>query len=60
METPDTIICVECGGIAHRSSYPPHEGYEPGDIVVYACEDCNHRLDVILDENDAPSTGTSG
>lgn len=54
METPDTIVCVECGGIAHRSSYPPHEGYEPGDIVVYACEDCNHRMDVILDDGEGP------
>ncbi|MCB2223830.1 MAG: hypothetical protein KQH83_06600 [Actinobacteria bacterium] len=47
-EVPDTITCVECGGTAHRVSYPPpDEGFLPGDIVVFACEDCNHRMDLV-------------
>ena len=40
-EVPDTITCVECGGTANRMSYPPpDEGFLPGDVIVYACEDC--------------------
>jgi hypothetical protein len=52
MEVPATISCVECGGTAHRVSYEPHEGFEPGQIVAYACEDCSHRMDLVLDETD--------
>jgi len=52
-EVPDTIVCVECSGTANRMSYPPpDEGLLPGDVVVYACEDCDHRLDVVYE--DAP------
>jgi hypothetical protein len=50
MDVPTEITCVECGGIAHRASFEPHEGWEPGDVVSFACEDCNHRLDVVLDD----------
>lgn len=50
MLAPDTVTCVECGGTAHRSSYAPHEGFGPGDVVAYVCEDCAQRLDVVLDE----------
>jgi len=52
MHAPDTVTCMECDGTAHRSSFEPHEGFEPGDVVAYACEDCNHRLDVILTDTD--------
>ena len=52
MDVPDRIVCVECGGAAHLVSFPPHEGWEPGQVVTFACEDCDHRLDVILDEAD--------
>jgi len=57
METPEWIVCVECGGTAHRSSYTPHEGFEPGDVIAYACEDCDHRHDIILDEDFGPTDG---
>ena len=51
-EVPDTIVCVECGGVAHRVSYPPPDvGFLPGDVVVFACEDCNHRLDVVYEDS---------
>jgi hypothetical protein len=47
-EVPDTITCVECGGTAHRMSHaPPDEGFQPGDVIAYACEDCNHRMDLV-------------
>lgn len=51
-EVPDTITCVECGGECHRMSHPPPEvGFSPGDVVVYACADCDHRLDVLVEED---------
>ncbi len=56
MDVPDAITCVECGGLAHRSSFEPHEGFEAGQLVTFACEDCNHRMDVVLDE-DGSETG---
>jgi len=34
---------------------PPEEGFQPGDVITYACEDCHHRMDVVwegLAEND--------
>ena len=58
MEVAESIVCVECGGIAHRASYAPHEGFEPGDVIAYACEDCNHRHDLILDSEDEPTADT--
>lgn len=52
METPEEITCIECGGIAHRVSYPPpEEGFAPGDVVAYVCEDCDERVDLVLDEH---------
>lgn len=57
MPVPTEITCVECGGTAHRVSYEPHEGFEPGQIVVFACEDCNHRLDVVIDEAELEPPG---
>ena len=52
MDVPAAITCVECGGVAHRVSFEPHEGWEPGEVVTFACEDCDHRLDVVLDDTD--------
>lgn len=49
-QVPDTITCVECGGVAHRMSYaPPDEGFLPGDVITFACEDCHHRMDLVWD-----------
>lgn len=50
MDVPAAITCVECGGVAHRVSFEPHEGWEPGNVVAFACEDCDHRLDVVIDD----------
>lgn len=54
MDAPNTITCVECGGRAHLSSYPPHEGFAPGDIAAYVCEDCDQRLDIVVEDEDPP------
>jgi hypothetical protein len=53
MDAPSDIICVECGGTAQLVTYPPpDEPFAPGDVVVYVCEDCGHRHDLVLDEGD--------
>jgi predicted RNA-binding Zn-ribbon protein involved in translation (DUF1610 family) len=52
------IDCIDCGGRCHlmvtwADDNPP----EPGDVVVYRCEDCNDRWDIVIpaspDEGDA-------
>ncbi|MCU0270954.1 MAG: hypothetical protein MUF83_20235 [Acidimicrobiales bacterium] len=48
MDAPRTITCVDCGGTAHLISYEPDEGWEPGDVAAYRCEDCNDRWDIEL------------
>lgn len=62
MDVPETIVCVDCGGTAHRISYPrPDAPWEPGDVVAYRCADCLDRWDLVvpgLDDDgdaDAPS-----
>ena len=47
---PEQIPCVDCGGVAHRISYAPPEGWEPGDVVAYRCADCNDRWDIVIGE----------
>ncbi|MCH7584437.1 MAG: hypothetical protein IH941_04670 [Acidobacteria bacterium] len=60
MDPPNTVVCMECAGVAHRSSYAPYQGFEPGDVVAYACEDCNHRLDLVLEPEEEPTDGAYG
>lgn len=55
MDTPTTITCVECGGTAHLVSYPPEQGFSPGDVVAFVCDDCNHRHDLVFGGDDDPS-----
>ena len=53
VEEPDRIItCIDCGGRAHLTSYPPELGWRPGDITVYRCEDCLDAwyLEIPLDD----------
>jgi len=58
MEAVDRITCVECGGVAHLVSFaPPDEGFQPGDIVTYVCEDCGHRVDVVLEDDGSAERG---
>lgn len=59
MPPPDTITCVDCGGTCHRITYEPDEGFEPGDIVAYRCDQCLDRWDIELTADDLdPDTGT--
>ncbi len=57
MEVPETIQCVDCGEKAHLLSYPPEEGWSPGDYVAYRCSGCNDRWDIVLqDESEVRQT----
>lgn len=50
---PDTITCVECGGIAHLISFlPEDEAPESGIPYIYRCEDCMDRFDMVWEAND--------
>jgi len=52
VEVAREIVCVDCGGRCHLLSYEPHEGWEPGDVVAYRCEDCLDRWDIVLEDDD--------
>ena len=53
VDVAERITCVECRGIAHLVSFaPPDEGFAPGDVVTYVCEDCGHRVDVVVEEDE--------
>jgi hypothetical protein len=48
-----TIVCVECGGAA-RLATPLRDDDEiaAGEVVVYRCDECYGRFDVVVDEDD--------
>lgn len=53
MEPERQITCVECGGRAHLITPVPDEGeLEPGDVLVYRCEDCLERWDIVFSDED--------
>lgn len=46
---PEWIDCIDCGGVAHRISFPPEErDWEPGEVVAYRCADCLDRWDLVV------------
>ena len=48
VEVEPEILCVECGGRCHLLGHPPHEGFQPGDVVAYRCADCLDRFDLVV------------
>src|ERR671919_2284146 len=48
VEVDQVITCVDCGGRAHLLTEPAEWGWQPGDLLVYRCEDCLDRWDVIV------------
>ena len=52
MAVPPTVVCVDCGGTCHLISYQPDEGFAPGDVVAFRCEDCLDRWDIELTADD--------
>jgi hypothetical protein len=57
MDVEATIICVDCGGRCHLISFAPEEGWQPGDIVAYRCEDCLDRWDLVIPDEDEDGRG---
>jgi hypothetical protein len=52
MDAPLGMVCVDCGGTLHPLSYPPEDGWAPGDVVAYRCPDCNERFDIVMADDD--------
>ena len=50
----ELITCIDCGGRCHLlTTWDPAEPLEvpgPGDVVVYRCEDCLDRWDIVVPE----------
>lgn len=55
MEPDPVMACAECGGRAHLiSPLPPDEELEPGFVLVYRCEDCLERWDIVFEPREEP------
>ena len=53
MDVDEIITCVDCGGRAHLLSTEPEiGGWRSGDLLVYRCEDCLDRWDVVIADDD--------
>jgi hypothetical protein len=53
VDPPETITCVDCGGICHLLTVvEPDEGADEM-VAAYRCEDCLDRWDMVIpDEAD--------
>jgi hypothetical protein len=54
LEVPESITCVDCGGICHLLTTPFEDadggvGFRPGDVVAYRCSDCLDRWDIVVE-----------
>jgi DNA-directed RNA polymerase subunit RPC12/RpoP len=49
---PDQIVCVDCGGTAHRLTPAFEDGDAEGDVVAYRCADCWDRWDLVVGDPD--------
>lgn len=52
IEPHATIDCIDCGGICHLLSKPDDFGWEPGQTVMYRCEDCLDGWYLVLPEDE--------
>lgn len=62
-DIPRAITCIDCGERAFLITHLPEDDFYPGEILVYRCEACLDRWDVIYEPaedgaGDMPS-GTS-
>jgi hypothetical protein len=61
MNVPETIRCIECGGMAHLlTGFPPDDPPRSGDVLPYRCADCSERFDIEIDADDEPPDGAEG
>jgi hypothetical protein len=53
-ELDELIDCIDCGGRCHLLvTWAPDNPPYPGDVVVYRCEDCLDRWDIVVPGADA-------
>jgi len=52
MDAPETITCVDCGGLCHLLTVIDSGDQREGDVAVYRCEDCLDRWDMVLSDDD--------
>ena len=52
MPVPQSIECVECGGVARLVGDEPELGWSEGDLLVYRCRDCGDRFDLVVEPAD--------
>jgi DNA-directed RNA polymerase subunit RPC12/RpoP len=53
MAIAETIVCVECGGVARLAiSITDDDELEVGEIVMYRCDECWGRFDLVVEEDD--------
>jgi DNA-directed RNA polymerase subunit RPC12/RpoP len=52
---PETIDCVECGGVASLLTQRPEDDpFLAGDIIAYRCAECWDRFDLVFwDDSEA-------
>jgi hypothetical protein len=54
MFDPEPVIdCIDCGGTCHLLTKATDMGWLPGELLVYRCEDCNDRWDLMVPQDDA-------
>jgi hypothetical protein len=47
------IVCVECGGRAQLATpLTPDDVIAVGDVLMYRCDECWGRFDVVVHEDD--------
>jgi hypothetical protein len=52
VDVPETIDCIDCGGVCHLLTHPDEDGlFHADDVVVYRCEDCLDAWHLIVDED---------
>jgi predicted RNA-binding Zn-ribbon protein involved in translation (DUF1610 family) len=51
-EWSETIDCIDCGGRCHLlTTWPADDPPQPGDVLVYRCEDCLDRWDIVIPDD---------
>jgi len=61
MSVPETIVCVDCGGVCHLLTRRPADyPWESGDVAAYRCSDCLDRWDIIIEDEDLDETAERG
>ncbi|MGY6502212.1 MAG: hypothetical protein ACXIVQ_15110 [Acidimicrobiales bacterium] len=54
MQVDRIIHCIDCGSDCHLLTPPNEDGeFEPGDRLVYRCEDCLDRWDLLVPDEEA-------